>query len=150
MMYTHEKVMPNSLPFPSPLLSSPPHGQASPYPTLPKVRVQRMSPSHPPGGRWGERPISHGHSGGLLLLVNLNLLHLLLYLLKLHLLLPLLGQLLHLGHPHGRLLLLAVVVSVDRVSLCRVGTVLCLRGRIQRHDRVLHVLFCLLRYEARI
>ena len=51
-----------------------------------------MSPSHPPvGGRGGERPISHGHSGGRLLLIDLNLLHLLLYLLELHLLLLVLG-----------------------------------------------------------
>lgn len=109
-----------------------------------------MSPSHPPRGRGGECPISHGHGRGLLLPVDLNLLHLLLYLLKLHLLLPLLGKLLHLGHPHGRLLLLVVMVGIDRVALRSVGSVLLLGGGVERHDRVLHVLFCLFRYQARI
>ena len=118
--------------------------------TLPKMRVQRVSPSHPPRGRGGECPISHGHGRGLLLPVDLNLLHLLLYLLKLHLLLSLLGKLLHLGHPHGRLLLLVVMVGIDRVALCSVGSILWLGGGVERHDRVLHVLLRLFRYKARI
>jgi hypothetical protein len=82
--------------------------------------------------------------------VDLYLLHLLLYLVELHLLLLLLGKLLHLGHPHGCLLLLAVVVGIDGVALRCVGSDLCLGGGVEGHDRVLHVLFRLLRDEARI
>ena len=97
-----------------------------------------MPPSHPSRGRGGECPsVPHGH--GRLLLVDLDLFHLLLDLLQLHLLLPVLGQLLHLSHPHGRLLLLAVVIGIDGVTLCRVGPVLLLGGGVEGHDRVLDI-----------
>lgn len=96
----------------------------------------------------GERPVTHGDRV-LWLSVDLDLLHLLLYLLQLHLLLPLLCQLLDLGHSHRCLLLLAVVVGVDRVPLSRVGAILRLRA-VERHYGVLDVLFGLLRYEARV
>lgn len=104
-----------------------------------------MPPSHPPGGHGGERPISDGHGWGVLLSVDLDLIHLLLYLLKSHLLLPVLCYLLHLGHPHGRLLLLVVVIGIDGVALCRVGPILRLGRRVKGHDGVLYVLFRLLR-----
>ena len=85
----------------------------------------------------------------MLLLVDLDLLHLLLYLLKLHLLVAMLCHLLHLSHPHGRLLLLAVVVGVHGVPLGRVGAVLWLRT-VERHDGVLDVLLGLLRNQTGI
>ena len=85
----------------------------------------------------------------MVLLVDFNLLHLLLDLLQLHLLVAVLTQLLYLGHPHGRLLLLVVVVGVDGIALGRVGTVLRLRT-VEGHYRVFDVLLGLLRNEARI
>lgn len=84
-----------------------------------------------------------------MLLVDFNLLHLLLYLLELHLLLAVLCHLLHLGHPHSRLLLLAVVVGIDGVPLSRVGAVLWLRA-VERHNGVLDVLVSLLGNQAGI
>ena len=85
----------------------------------------------------------------MVLLVDFDLLHLLLDLLQLHLLVAVLTQLLDLGHPHGRLLLLVVVVGVDGIALGRVGAVLRLRT-VEGHYRVFNVLLSLLWNEARI
>ena len=99
------------------------------------------------GDRGRERTVTHGH--GVLLSADFDRLHLLLYLLQLHLLLPVLGHVLHLCHPHGCLLLLVVVVSVDGVPLGRVGAVLRL-GAVERHYRVFDVLFGLFGDQARV